>query len=209
MNIRVAVVEDDAVTRESLVALINRAPDMTCIASWASAEAAIAELPKQVPDILLTDINLPGASGITCVATLKAAHPGMQVIMLTTYDDTDSIFDSLRSGASGYLLKRSAATELLPAIREVAIDGGSPMSAHIARKVVTYFHPERRATPEMQSLTPREQEILARLAKGLLYKEIADQLGISVSTVRAHLHAVYGKLHVQSRTEAVVKYLQG
>lgn len=208
MSIRVAVVEDDEITRESLVALINRAGDLDCIAAWSSAEEAIQALSGNVPDILIADINLPAASGIACVTTAKAAHPALQVLMLTTYDDTDSIFDSLRSGASGYLLKRSAATELLPAIREV-MQGGSPMSAPIARKVVTYFHPERRATPEMQSLTPREQEILAHLAKGLLYKEIADQLGITVSTVRAHLHAVYGKLHVQSRTEAVVKYLQG
>ena len=208
MNVRVAVLEDDPITRESLVALVDRSADLSCIASWANAEDAIKDFDRHVPDVFLVDINLPGESGIAAVATLKAAHPEMQVLMLTTYEDPDSIFDSLRSGASGYLLKRSAARELVPAIHEV-LTGGAPMSPQIARKVVTYFHPAQRATPEMQSLTPREQEILGCLAKGLLYKEIADQLGISVSTVRAHLHAVYGKLQVQSRTEAVIKYLQG
>ena len=208
MNVRVAVLEDDPITRESLVALVDRSADLSCIASWANAEDAIKDFDRHVPDVLLVDINLPGESGIAAVATLKAAHPEMQVLMLTTYEDPDSIFDSLRSGASGYLLKRNAARELVPAIHEV-LTGGAPMSPQIARKVVTYFHPAQRATPEMQSLTPREQEILGCLAKGLLYKEIADQLGISVSTVRAHLHAVYGKLQVQSRTEAVIKYLQG
>jgi DNA-binding NarL/FixJ family response regulator len=208
MNVRVAVIEDDPITRESLVALIDRAPELTCIASWATAEDTLKDFDRHVPDVLLVDINLPGESGISCVATLKADHPDVLVLMLTTYEDADSVFDSLRSGASGYLLKRNAASELVPAIHAV-LDGGSPMTPHIARKVVTYFHPAQRATPEMQSLTPREQEILGHLAKGLLYKEIADQLGISVSTVRAHLHAVYGKLQVQSRTEAVIKYLQG
>jgi DNA-binding NarL/FixJ family response regulator len=129
------------------------------------------------------------------------------VLMLTTYEDTENIFDSLRAGASGYLLKRAPAAELLDAIVEVH-NGGSPMSMHIARKVVSHFHPNRNTSaPEIQTLTTREHEILSLLAKGLHYKEIADQLGISISTVRAHLHAIYGKLHVQSRTEAVVKFL--
>jgi RNA polymerase sigma factor (sigma-70 family) len=126
--------------------------------------------------------------------------------MLTTYDDTENIFDSLRAGASGYLLKRTPSVEIIAAIREVH-EGGSPMSMHIARKVVSHFHRARTVTAEMQALTPREHEILTLLARGLHYKEIADQLSISTSTVRSHLHTIYGKLHVQSRTEAVVKFL--
>ena len=206
MPLRVSLVEDDRVTRESLAALIARADDLECLATYANAEDAMRNVPKKLPDVLLVDINLPGRSGIECVAALKAAHPKLQVLMLTTYDDTENIFESLRAGASGYLLKRTPSAEIIAAIREVA-GGGSPMSTHIARKVVTHFHPGRSATPEMQTLTPREHEILTLLARGLHYKEIADQLGISTSTVRAHLHAIYGKLHVQSRTEAVVKFL--
>ena len=207
MPLRVSLVEDDRVTRESLAALIARADDLECLATYANAEDAMRDVPKHLPDVLLVDINLPGRSGIECVAALKAGHPKLNVLMLTTYDDTENIFESLRAGASGYLLKRTPSAEIIAAIKEVA-EGGSPMSMHIARKVVSHFHPSRPATPEMQTLTPREHEILALLARGLHYKEIADQLGISTSTVRAHLHTIYGKLHVQSRTEAVVKFLR-
>jgi DNA-binding NarL/FixJ family response regulator len=206
MPIRISIVEDDRITRESLAALIARAENLECLDTYANAEEALGHAPKRLPDVLLVDINLPGRSGIECVATLKAAHPRLNVLMLTTYDDTESIFDSLRAGASGYLLKRTPSAEIITAIREVHA-GGSPMSMHIARKVVSHFHGARPANPEMQTLTPREQEILAHLARGLHYKEIADQLSISTSTVRAHLHTIYGKLHVQSRTEAVVKFL--
>ncbi len=205
--IRISLVEDDRVTRESLTALLTRAAGLTFVAAYPTAEDALRDVPKELPDVLLVDINLPGRSGIECVAALKAAHPALLFLMLTTYDDTELIFDSLRAGANGYLLKRTRAAELIAAIREVHA-GGSPMSMNIARKVVSYFHPGRAtAAPEMQTLTPREHEILTLLARGLHYKEIADQLGISTSTVRAHLHTIYGKLHVQSRTEAVVKFL--
>jgi DNA-binding NarL/FixJ family response regulator len=145
-------------------------------------------------------------SGIECVARLKEKCPKAQVLMLTTYEDGDLIFESLRAGANGYLLKNMAPSELIHAVEQVHA-GGSPMSMHIARKVVSYFQQIKQPSSEMDSLTRREQEILALLAKGFFYKEIGDQLGISLSTVRAHLHAVYEKLHVQSRTEAVVKYL--
>lgn len=152
------------------------------------------------------DINLPGLSGVECVGKLKKAHPQLQFVMLTTYDDNEMVFNALRAGASGYLLKRSAAQELVDAITDVH-RGGSPMSMQIARKVVTHFHQLRQPAEDGEQLTAREQEILTLLSKGLPYKQIADQLCISPSTVHGHLHKIYGKMHVQSRTEAVVKFL--
>ncbi len=206
--IRVSIVEDDQLTRESLAELLRLAKGLEVLATYPDAESAIAAVPAQRPDVLLVDINLPGQSGIECVTQLKAQLPALQVLMLTTYDNSDAIFDSLRAGAGGYLLKRTRGPELIAAIKEVH-EGGSPMSASIARKVVTYFQaPPKPGSPELESLTAREHEILKHLADGLQYKEIAEQLTISTSTVRAHLHTIYGKLHVQSRTEAVVKYLK-
>jgi DNA-binding NarL/FixJ family response regulator len=152
------------------------------------------------------DINLPGRSGIDCVIKLKRDCRKTEFLMLTTYDASQLIFDALKAGASGYLLKRSAPEELLSAIKEVR-DGGSPMSMQIARKVVAYFRQTPKASGELDALTERERGILALLAKGLAYKQIADQLAISRSTVHGHLNAVYKKLHVQSGTEAVLKYL--
>jgi len=206
MPIRVAIVEDDPLTREGLTMHINRAENMLCVGAYGSTEEALKKLPDAKPDVAVMDINLPGRSGVECVAALKTTHPEIQVLMQTVYDDSEKIFESLRAGASGYILKRSAPTELIEAIREVH-RGGSPMSMQIARKVVSHFHRISKPQAETEKLTPREQEILSFLAKGSYYKEIADQLGISQSTVRNHLHGIYGKLHVQSRTEAVLKYL--
>lgn len=208
-RIRVAVLEDDRISRESFAMIINREADMHCISAHESAEDALAKIPSDVPDVLVADINLPGKSGIECVSVLKQQFPQLQVMMITTYEDSESIYDSLRSGASGYILKRSAAVELIDAIREIH-QGGSPMSMHIARKVVNFFQTEQavqRNKSSMDKLTEREYEILSHLAKGLQYKEIAAVLNISVSTVRAHLHTVYSKLHVTSGTEAVLRYL--
>ena len=206
MAISVSIVEDSRGTRESLSELLKRSPGLRCVGAYANGEQALRELPGQVPDVVLMDINLPGMSGIECVARLKEKAPKTQVLMLTTYEEGDLIFESLRAGASGYLLKNMPPSELVHAVEQVHA-GGSPMSMHIARKVVSQFQRIKQPSSEMETLTKREQEILALLAKGFLYKEIADQLGISLSTVRAHLHTVYEKLHVQSRTEAVVKYL--
>lgn len=206
MPLTVSLIEDDLVTRESLRAILARDSRFACLGAYASAEEALTEIPTWPPDVVLVDINLPGRNGIECAAALKTACPDLALLMLTTYDDSERIFASLRAGASGYLLKRTTPTELLEAIEEVH-RGGSPMSTHIARRVVSHFHQIRQPKTEVEKLTAREHEILALLAKGFLYKEIADQLGISASTVRAHLHAIYGKLHVQSRTEAVVKFL--
>jgi DNA-binding NarL/FixJ family response regulator len=157
------------------------------------------------------DLNLapPGSgrkSGVDCVAAIKAALPGLQVLVLTVYDDSDRVFDALKAGASGYLLKRATTAEILDAIREVQV-GGAPMSMQIARRVVESFRADRRPPDELDMLTPREREILALLAEGGLYKDIAKSLGLSTSTVRVHLHSVYTKLHVQTRTQAVLKYL--
>lgn len=206
MPLNVSLIEDDNITRESLQAILTRDSRFSCHGAYPNAEIALKEIPHHLPDVVLVDINLPGQSGIDCVAALNASFPKLPLLMLTTYDDTERIFASLRAGASGYLLKRTPPAELLEAIEEVH-RGGSPMSTHIARKVVSHFHQIRQPANDMEKLTTREHEIIALLAEGFLYKEIADQLDISVSTVRAHLHTIYGKLHVQSRTEAVIKFL--
>jgi DNA-binding NarL/FixJ family response regulator len=207
MRIRVSIVEDNRGTRESLNELLNRAPALHCVGAHPSGEEALTQIPTELPDVVLMDINLPQMNGIECVARLKQQMPQTQVLMLTTYEESDLIFDSLRKGASGYLLKNMPPAELVQAIEQVHA-GGAPMSMQIARKVVSHFQQIKKPQSDMEQLTKREHEILALLAKGFLYKEIADQLGITLSTVRAHLHTVYEKLHVQSRTEAVVKFLE-
>ena len=211
--IRVALVEDDGRIRASLISLFELAQGYRCVNAFASAEEALAGSVTDIADVILMDINLPGRSGIECVAELKRRNPTLLVIMLTVYEDADKIFSALRAGASGYLLKRTPPSELLEAIRE-AVEGGSPMSSLIARKVVASFQDAAVSQPTsaapstpLPSLTPREREILGALAKGLLYKEIAEQLGISTTTVRTHLRSIYEKLQVQTRTEAVVRFL--
>ena len=205
-TINVSIVEDISGTRENLKELLRRTPGLRCVGAHPSAEDALRQIPSENPDVVLVDINLPGMSGIECVARLKERLPKLQVLMLTTYEESDLIFDSLRRGASGYLLKNMPPSELISAVEQVHA-GGAPMSAQIARKVVNHFQQIRQPASDVEQLTKREHEILALLAKGYLYKEIADQLGITLSTVRAHLHTIYEKLHVQSRTQAVVKFL--
>jgi DNA-binding NarL/FixJ family response regulator len=206
MAINVSIVEDNRGTRESLKELLGRAQGLRCLGAYGSGEEALRKIPEESPDVVLMDINLPGMRGIECVARLRARAPKTQVLMLTTYDESDLIFESLRAGAHGYLLKNTTPAELVQAVEQVH-SGGAPMSMNIARKVVSHFQQIKKPSSDMERLTKREHEILALLAKGYLYKEIGDQLGISLSTVRAHLHTVYEKLHVQSRTEAVVKFL--
>ena len=210
-RLRVSIVEDDRILRETLAALVGGRDDLELVDTYPDAESAIATIPRRPPDVVVMDLNLapPGSgrkSGIDCVAAVKAAVPSLQVIMLTVYDDADRVFEALKAGASGYLLKRATTEEILDAIREVHV-GGAPMSMQIARRVVESFRPEGRPAGEFDMLTPREREILALLAEGGLYKEIAKTLGLSTSTVRVHLHSVYTKLHVQTRTQAVLKYL--
>lgn len=191
--------------RESLATLLRRAPGLRFLKSYPNAETAVADIPNEPPDVALIDINLPGMSGIDCVAQLKVRLPQMQFLMLTTYEETELIFNSLRAGARGYVLKKMVPTELLSAIEQVHA-GGAPMSMQIARKVVDHFNVIGQTVSEVDKLTEREQEVLNLLAKGLLYKEISDKLGISMSTVRTYLQRAYEKLHVTSRTEAAAKF---
>lgn len=206
MPINICIVEDNADMRESVAQALNQARGMRCINTYASAEAAVRDLPQQKPDVALVDINLPGMNGIECVAKLKAQLPQLQVLMLTRYEQSDMIFDSIRAGASGYLLKRTPAAELVQAIEQVHA-GGAPMTMQIARKVINYFQQIQKSTSEVEKLTPREKDVLALLAKGRAYKQIAGDLGISINTMRVHLRNIYEKLHVHSRTEATVKYM--
>jgi len=206
MAIKVSIVEDDEGVRESLATLINDAEGFHCVSSHATAEDALQHIPEKKPDVVLMDINLPNMSGIDCVRKLKESAPQTQIMMLTMYEDPEQIFNSLAAGASGYLLKRTPHAKLLEAIQEVQ-RGASPMSGKIARVVVQYFQKKSQPSPDGQALSKREQEILELLSKGYRYKEIADSLSISFDTVRSHLRNIYDKLHVSSRTEAVVKYL--
>ena len=205
MHITVAIVEDDPRVREELAKLIDRAAGFKCLGTYADGETALANLPRQTPDVVLMDINLPGMSGIECVRRLKAGLPSVQIVMLTVYDEVGQLFKSLMAGACGYLLKRTPSDKLLEAITEARL-GGAPMTRKIARKVVQYFHGLGVVSPEMGSLSKREQETLALRAEGFRYKEIADKLGISFNTVREYVHSIYQKLHVTSSAEAVLKY---
>jgi DNA-binding NarL/FixJ family response regulator len=205
VSITVSIVEDNRGTRESLEDLLNGDARIKYLGSYASGEAAAAGVPEKKPDVLLVDINLPGMNGIECVQKLKEKIPSLHILMLTAYEESDLIFNSLRAGASGYLLKKNLAVELIPAIEQVRA-GGAPMSMQIARKVVDHFHKIRQPSSDMEKLSPREQEILAQLANGNLYKEISDSLGIALNTVKVHVRHIYEKLHVQSRMQAVKKF---
>src|SRR5438309_2879534 len=208
MPIKVAIVDDDEGIRTSLAALISRAPSLRLAGDYPDAETALKEIPRQPPDVVLMDINLPGVNGVECVRQLKANVPAVQFLMLTVYEDSDSLFNSLKAGASGYLLKRTASAKLLEAIRDVH-SGGSPMTPQLARRVVHFFSRVPESDSPVSRLTPGERDFLDELAKGYAYKEIADRLSISIDTVRSYVRTVYEKLHVHSRTEAVVKYLRG
>ena len=207
MAIKVAIIEDDAWIRENLGARITQTEGFVCAGTCRSGEEAIERLPAQAPDVVLMDINLPKMNGIECVRQLKALIPSTQILMLTVYEDSDKIFNSLLAGASGYLLKRTPQAEILDAIAEVH-RGNSPMTGHIARKVVQYFNQRGSIGPDMERLTNREREVLDHLARGVPYKEIASALTVSIDTIRAHIKGIYGKLHVHSRGEAVAKYLR-
>jgi DNA-binding NarL/FixJ family response regulator len=207
MIINVAIVEDNNKIREGLAAIIDGSEGFRCKAKYESAEEALRKLPEENPEVVLMDINLPGMSGIECVIRLKEILPNVQVMMLTVYEDDEVIFKSLVAGATGYILKRTPPAELLEAIQEIH-GGGSPMSDQIARKVVQAFQQMGKSSKETENLSERENEILSYLSKGYYDKEIADKLFLSVKTVRTHLRNIYKKLHVRSRTEAVLKYLQ-
>lgn len=205
-KIKVAVVEDSEKLQRGLRALITDAPDLQFHSAWNSAEEALQHLPDDVPDIVLMDIRLPGMSGIDCVERLSAMLPKSRILMLTAYEDSEDIFRSLAAGAQGYLIKSTAPEHLLEAIREVAA-GGSPISGSVARKMVDFFRSRPVEPDDTAALAPREREVLKLLADGCPYKEIAHVMKVSLGTVRTYIERIYEKLHVHSRTEAVVKFL--
>jgi len=203
---KVALVEDSDQLRRQLKHMLSRAPGVKCVCDCGSAEEAFQKIPAAAPDVVLMDINLPGISGIGCAAKLKQQIPALQVIMLTVYEDGESIFNALKAGACGYLLKRSSPAEILDAVTAVR-QGGVPMTGEIARKVIMTFQAPVTGSEDMVTLSSREQEILELLSQGLLNKEIADKLSISYHTVKVHLKHVYDKLHVRSRAEAMLKFM--
>lgn len=204
--IKVSIVEDNDKIRTSLTALVDGSAGYRCVSTHSNAEDACRRIPATKPDVVLLDINLPGMSGIECVRKLRASVPAAKIVMHTVYEDEDRLFKSLRAGAHGYLLKRTPPAELLKAIADVC-QGCAAMSGQMARMVVEFFHERGQSNTNASSLTGRETEILDRLAEGYQNKEIAEALSISADTVRTHLHNIYEKLHVSSRTEAVIKYL--
>ena len=207
MAITVAIVEDNEKIRDGLEMLINGCPEFSCVATYETAEEALKYLPGKKPNVVLMDIGLPGMSGIECVAELKKKIPETQVMMLTVYEDHDRVFKSLAAGATAYVLKNTMPAQLFEAIRDLH-DGGSPMSNAIARKVVQAFQQMGTSSKELENLSERESEILSCVAKGYRDKEVAEKFYLSSETVRKHLRNIYQKLHVRSRTEAALKYLQ-
>ena len=206
VSIAVAIVEDDVPAREILAGWIRSAEGFRLAGEYDDAESAIARLPLEKPSVVLFDINLPGMNGIECVRKLKPRLPDTQFLMVTVYEDANHIFNALSAGASGYLLKQMRRNELLDAMKDVHA-GGSPMSSQIARKVVQSFRRnENQGGGETIELSPREREVLELLARGYLYKEIAEMLKISVQTVNTYIRRIYEKLHVRSRAQAVAKY---
>jgi DNA-binding NarL/FixJ family response regulator len=205
--ITVSIVDDDPDLREQIAGYLTSTGNIRCKSAYASAEEALEHLPQDKPDVILMDINLGEMDGIECVRRLAPLMPKAQVLMLTVFEDSEQIFRALAAGASGYLLKRLSPRKLLEAIEEVR-NGGSPMSASIARKVVRSFKTASPHVDESAALSPRERAVLDGLAEGLVYKQIADQMGVSIHTVRNYIRRIYEKLHVCTRTEAVAKFLR-
>ncbi len=207
-DIKIGIVEDNHELREALQQMIEAAPGLHCVCAYSNAEDAIRNLPKNAPDVVLMDIHLPFRSGIECTRRLKDLCPALQVLILTVYEDSESIFDALKAGASGYLLKRSSPSEILAAIADLRI-GGAPMSSQIARQVVASFQaPAPSLESEGEPLSERESEVLGYITKGYSSKEIADKMHVSINTVKTHLKHIYQKLHVRSRTEILLRFLR-
>lgn len=203
MPIRICIVEDLKDVRDGLVSLLTLDERFEILAAWPDAEIAEEELPAWHPDIVVMDINLPGKNGIECIRKVKPTCPRTQFMMFTIYENDEKVFEALAAGANGYLLKKTAMSKMADALTEL-YEGGAPMSTQIARKVIDRMRTSDNSTV-INSLSPRENEILQLLAKGLLYKEISEKLGISPHTVRLHIHNIYEKLHVHNRTEALNK----
>jgi DNA-binding NarL/FixJ family response regulator len=207
MKTTVAIIEDNAGICEELRHVLAEAEDISCLCVCRNLQTALRRVPALAPDVLIMDINLPDGSGIDGTGHLKRLLPEMQIVMYTIREDADQICRALEAGASGYLLKSTEPAELLRAIREVR-QGGVPMTGEVARKVIQTFRRARPVRPAVDPLTKREEEVLDLLAKGFSSSEIARQLAIGLETVNSHLKHIYGKLHVRSRTEAVIKYLE-
>ena len=205
MAIAISIVEDDLQTREILAGWIKRAPGFQLVGEWKDAESAMAQLPEQKPDVVLMDINLPGMSGVEAVKQLKRILPATQFVIITVYEDTDHIYNALAAGATGYLLKQTPREELLSAVENVH-RGGSPMNSRIARKVVQSFGKSSASAAPSVELSAREHEVLDLLARGFLYKEVADRLKVSIPTVNTFVRRAYEKLHVRSRAQAIAKF---
>jgi DNA-binding NarL/FixJ family response regulator len=204
MSITLAIVEDLDEVREGLNQFISLNPEFKVLDTYKSAEEAAHDIPKQKPDIVIMDISLPGMNGIDCIKEIKSKVPQTQFMMFTVYENDEKVFEALKAGASGYLLKNTGLVQMIEALKEL-YNGGSPMSSNIARKLVSVFRNQEKEMAPVEVLSNRENEILQLLSKGLLYKEISDQLSISTGTVRQHIHKIYEKLHVQNRTEALNK----
>lgn len=202
--IRVSIVEDDSTIRETLRSLFIFEEGMEPFTVHSTAEDALLRLNENCPDVMLMDINLPGQSGIDCVRQMSQRCTDTQFLMYTVHDDDQRVFEALKAGANGYILKSSTPDEIMQAVREL-MAGGAPMSAHVARRVVQQFRPAAAANGD-DALSDRERDVLELLAQGLLYKEIGERMGITIGTVKQHIHRIYGKLHVQNRTEAVNRY---
>lgn len=200
-----AIVEDDRLLQEQLVKILGEAKNIEVLLAVFSGEEALERIPAAAPDVVLLDINLPGKSGIDCIRDLKKQCPNTEILMLTAYEEEDNIFNALREGASGYLLKTSTPEELFDAIHDV-YTGGAPFSSHIARKVAQYFRKDRKIDEENETLSPREREVLTLLSSGYIYKDVADQLSITIETVRTYVKRICAKLHVRSKVEAILKF---
>ncbi len=208
MAIKITIVEDNAAVRASMINILEGAPDCECVGAFSSGEEALREIPKLKPQVVLMDISLPGMNGVECVRQLAKVMELPQILMLTVHEDPDSIFNSLAAGAAGYLLKPVRAAKLLAAVKDVYA-GGAPMTSNIARKVVQSFkRVTPTARPTAENLSPRELDVLNYLVKGFSYKETAEAMGISYGTVHSHIEHIYHKLHVQSRAQAVARYLR-
>ncbi|MEP6711710.1 MAG: response regulator transcription factor [Ferruginibacter sp.] len=202
-QIKICIVEDLKEVRDGMSSLLTLDERFEVLATFPDAEKAADELPAWQPDIVIMDINLPGMNGIECIKKVKALCPHSQFIMFTIYEDDEKVFEALNAGASGYLLKKTSLGKIIDSLLELHA-GGSPMSTQIARKVINRLQSDR-PSDDIKILSTRENEVLHLLAKGLLYKEIAEKLSISTDTVRQHIHHIYEKLHVQNRTEAINK----
>jgi DNA-binding NarL/FixJ family response regulator len=205
-EIRVAIVEDERDIRECLTLLVNGTAGYTCTGSFRSMEEALEKIPQQLPDVVLSDIGLPGMSGIDGVRLLKERHPQLLTLMLTVYDDDERIFEAICAGACGYLLKKTPPARLLDSLKE-AVGGGAPMSPEVARRVITLFREFRPPERAHYELTPHETRLLKLFVEGHNYKTAAVELHVSVNTVNFHVRSIYSKLQVHSRSEAVAKAL--